>query len=310
MRQRMKRIAVFAGIGVTALIFAFAFLGCSAGTETGSVTLKLTDAPTDAENVEGVFITVTKIEYNLGQDEGNDDWEVMKEFEDGKEYDLLELQNGTTATLVEDLLLPAGQINQIRFYLDVPVEGPAPTNPGCYITFNDGTPDEPIFVPSASESGYKAVGAFQVPVNGSVSVTADFDVRKSVVTTGSGRYILKPTIRLSVDDQAGSISGSVSGYTAGNALTVYAYEDGTYSADEAAEPGEEEARFPNAVTSAEVGDTSEYKLWYLAAGTYDLVVAEYDGTTGDFIEAQELASDVEVESEKNSSQEIDAAPLN
>jgi hypothetical protein len=41
-------------------------------------------------------------------------------------------------------------------------------------------------------------------------VTADFDVRKSIVKAGaSGKYILKPTIRLVVDNQAGCIKGDV-----------------------------------------------------------------------------------------------------
>jgi hypothetical protein len=38
-----------------------------------------------------------------------------------------------------------------------------------------------------------------VPVNGTVVVTADFDVRKAVVLAGSS-YILKPTIKLIVND--------------------------------------------------------------------------------------------------------------
>jgi hypothetical protein len=38
-----------------------------------------------------------------------------------------------------------------------------------------------------------------VPVNGTVVVTADFDVRKAVVIANS-RYILEPTIKLIVND--------------------------------------------------------------------------------------------------------------
>lgn len=311
MKQRMKRIAAIAGIGAAALMLAFSLFACNVFGEKGTLTLQLTDAPTEAENVNGVFITVNEIQYQIGQDEGNDEWEVMRGFEGPKEYNLLELQGGTTATMVEDLVLSAGQINQIRFILDIPEMGQNPSNPGCYITYSDGTDDEPLFVPSGGNTGYKAVGSFQVPVNGSVEVTADFDVRKAVVVAGtSGNYILKPTIRLVVNDQAGSISGSVTGYTASNDLFVYAYEDGTYVADEATDdPNDELALFPNAVTSAEVGGTSsEYKLWYLAAGTYDLVMAEYDGD-GNFVEAAELSSgaDVVVESEKNTVRDLDAS---
>lgn len=310
MKQRMKRIAAIAGIGTAVLMLAFSLFACNVFGEKGTLTLQLTDAPTEAENVNGVYITVNEIQYQIGQDEGNDEWEVMRGFEGPKEYNLLELQGGTTATMVEDLVLPAGQINQIRFILDIPEMGQNPSNPGCYITYSDGTADEPLFVPSGGNTGYKAVGSFQVPVNGSVEVTADFDVRKAVVVAGtSGNYILKPTIRLVVNDQAGKITGSVTGYAGTDDLVVYAYEDGVYSAEEAAEPGDQEARFPNAVTGAKVGDDNEYALWYLAAGTYDLVVAEYEASTGDFLQAAELSSgaDVVVESEKNTVRDLDAS---
>jgi len=135
-------------------------------------------------------------------------------------------------------------------------------------------------------------------------------VRKAVVSAGaSGNFILKPTIRLVVANEAGRIHGSVTGYTAGNGLVVYAYTDAAYDATiETADPAEGESRFPNAVTSSKVAADSSYGLWFLAAGTYDLVVAEYDGDA--FVEAAELAADVIVESGTNTSQGIDAVVLN
>ena len=81
--------------------------------------------------------------------------------------------------------------------LDIPEIGPPPTSPGCYIEFAGNT-TEPLFVPSGGQTGYKAIGHFEVSVNGTVEVTADFDVRKAVVVAGSS-YILKPTIKLIVN---------------------------------------------------------------------------------------------------------------
>jgi hypothetical protein len=84
------------------------------------------------------------------------------------------------------------------------------SNPGCYLEFEDGS-TENLYVSSGAQTGYKTVGSFTVPINGSVDVTADFDVRKSVVEAGvTGMYLLKPTIRLVVENQAGQIAGSVS----------------------------------------------------------------------------------------------------
>jgi hypothetical protein len=159
--------------------------------ETGTLKLYLCDAPLDAENVTGVYITISEIQYHLvGQ------WITCEEFEGPKTYNLLELTDGNSALLGE-LTLPAGNYNQIRFMLDIPEKGSSLANPGCYIEFADNS-TEPLFVPSGGDTGYKAIGHFKVPVNGTVEVTADFDVRKAVVVAGSS-YILKPTIKLIVN---------------------------------------------------------------------------------------------------------------
>jgi hypothetical protein len=314
MKLLLKVIGITALVGIIGLGF-WACDGAGVSTEDGTLKLSLTDAPTLADNVAGVYITVNEIQYNTsrdqtaGEDEGT--WETMEEFTGPQAYNLLELTNGNSELLGE-LALPSGQYNQIRFMLDIPTQGggTTPTNPGCYIEYDDGSKDS-LFVPSGGNSGYKATGAFTVPTNGQVEVTADFDVRKAVVVTGNSRYILKPTIRLIVNNQAGKITGSVTGYDDGNDLVVYAYEDGTYDAatETAAPADDEDTRFPNAVTTSAVGDSNGYGLYYLAAGTYDLVVAEYDASTGDYLEAALIVEDVEVTSDSTTSQTIDASSL-
>ena len=162
--------------------------------ETGTLKLYLSDAPMDAENVTGVYITINEIQYHL-----DSQWITCEEFEGPQTYDLLELTGGNS-TLLGELTLPAGNYTQIRFMLDIPEKGSHPANPGCYIEFADNS-TEPLFVPSGNETGYKAIGRFEVTVNGTVEVTADFDVRKAVVVAGSS-YILKPTIKLIVNNQS------------------------------------------------------------------------------------------------------------
>jgi len=159
--------------------------------ETGTLELYLSDAPLDAENVTGVHITINEIQYHLG-----DQWIKCEEFVGNQTYDLLELTGGNI-TLLGDFTLPAGNYTQIRFMLDIPEVGSSPANAGCYIEFADNT-TEPLFVPSGNETGYKAIGRFEVPVNGTVEVIADFDVREAAVVAGSS-YILKPTIKLVVN---------------------------------------------------------------------------------------------------------------
>ena len=166
--------------------------GTGTGTGTGILKLYLSDAPLDTENVTGVYITIEEIQYHL-----NGEWITCEGFAGNQTYDLLELTGGNSALLGE-LILPAGNYTQIRFILDIPEKGPHPVNPGCYIEF-DGNSTEPLFVPSGGQTGYKAIGRFEVPANGTVEVTADWDVLKAVVVANS-RYILKPTIKLIVND--------------------------------------------------------------------------------------------------------------
>jgi len=157
---------------------------------TGTLKLYLSDAPLDAENVTGVYITINDIQYHL-----DGEWITCQEFEGPQTYNLLELTGGNSA-LLGNFTLPAGDYTQIRFMLDIPEKGSHPANPGCYIEFADNS-SGPLFAPSGGETGYKAIGRFEVTANGTAEVIADFDVRKAVTVAGSS-YILKPTIKLTV----------------------------------------------------------------------------------------------------------------
>jgi len=161
----------------------------------------------------------------------------------------------------------------------------------------------PLFVPSGSQSGFKGVGAFNVPQNGIVDVTADFDVRKSVVEAGtSGMFILKPTIRLIVDGQAGKITGAVTNIPENTQIVIFAYEDGTYSNNEALDPPIETPRFPNSISSDMVDLAGNYIIAYLAPKTYHLVVVK--NVNGDFVEVLGVVNNVVVESNKTTNANI------
>ena len=238
---------------------------------TGTLVLSLSDAPVNADNVAGVWITITGIEYKL-----NNKWTSLEGDFDGGPHNLLQLTGGNSS-LLGQLTLEAGDYKNIRFQLDAPDEGEsAPTNPGSYIEFSDGSDDAALFVPSGAQTGYKAQGDFSVPANGTVDLTADFDARKAVVQAGS-KFILKPTIRLIVTDEAGAISGAVTNLGA-NGVVVHAYEADTYSTSEET-AGTNDNAFPNAVSSSNLVQTEggTYTVAFLSAAfAYDLVVAEYD----------------------------------
>ncbi len=289
-------------LGAVAMILFFA--SCSKETGTGTLKLSLTDSPVDAENVAGVYITINEIQVH-NPAEG---WLTLEEFEGPQTFNLLDLTRGETS-LLGSFTLEGGKYTQIRFMLDAPTFGGGkPANPGCYIEFKDET-TEPLFVPSGAQTGYKAVGAFTVPINGTVEITADFDVRKSVIRTGGmlHRYILRPVIRLIVENQAGRIAGNVTNIPEDTGIVIYAYADGEYNEDEAADPEGEASRFPNAVSSDMVCELMKYHIAFLAEGLYDLIVTSL--VDDEFGEVLGIIEDVAVESRKTTKQDIDIDEL-
>lgn len=296
----MKKVNFFlAAIAILSLSFA----GCETDDQNGNIKLSVTDAPIDSDDITGVFIRVTDVQYHIS---GNN-FESFPDFEGPKDFNLLDLTRGESS-LLGVLSLEPGNYTQIRFVLDAPERGAGtPSNPGCYLEFKDGSTTA-LFVPSGSQSGFKGVGEFTVPVNGDVEITADFDVRKSVVKAGnSGMYILKPTIRLVVNNQAGRIVGSVTNIPENTQVVLFAYEDGTYTTAEANEPPAETPRFPNAVSSDMVDANGGYHIAFLAPLTYDLVVVAL--VDGEFSSVLGIIQDVVVESDKTTTQSIDISTL-
>lgn len=287
----------------TFVLLAFTFTSCNKDSENGTVRLSITDAPIDSDDIVGVYITITDIQYNLN---GNQ-WASFADFEGPQLFNLLDLTRGATE-LLGNLEMEAGTYTQLRFILDAPIMNSQPqANPGCYLEFENGS-TQPLFVPSGSQSGFKGVGAFTVPTNGVVEVTADFDVRKSVVKAGaSGIYILKPTIRLVVDNQAGKIVGSVINIPENSQIVVFAYNEGDYTADEANDPPVETPRFPNAISSDMVDEEGAFHVNFLAPKAYDLIVVSL--VDGVFEQVLGIVEGVVVESGKTAIVNIDINSL-
>jgi len=306
MRQLRNFAFLFTLIGITALLITSCQKDSDLNeTKQGTLHLSITDAPIDAYDITGVFITFTGIEYN--QDET---WMVLEEFDGPMTLNLLELTDGISAQM-GSFELPAGTITQLRFMLEAPEMGyGSHTNPGCYLEFGDGT-TQPLFVPSGAQTGYKAVGEFIIPAQGDIYITADFDVRKSVVVAGnSGKFILKPTIRLVVEDRSGEIDGTLLNMddeTEGLGYLVYIYDADAYDESEADEPAEEEPRFPNAISSKLVDEDGKFMFAFLPEGIYELVVVT--AIDGDFSEVIGIIEDIEVIRNETTVVEIDITGL-
>ncbi len=233
----------------------------------GKVQLYITDAPVDEENVSGVFLTIRGIEIK-----GMNGWEATTTFEYPIKIKILDYQNGSAYFLTEKIL-PAGTYREVRLLLDAPTEqGGVLTNPGCYLAYLDGT-TKPLFVPSGAQTGYKVKGEFNIVEGGTVAVTLDFDVRKSIVKAGaSNKFLLKPVIRLIANQDAAIIKGTYTQEEIAEPtrVIVYAYKKGTFTADEMNED-ESGIRFNNALTSTLVSSHGSFTLAFMASGEYDLI---------------------------------------
>lgn len=280
-----------------AIVLAFTLMtfitGCGGGgssTPTGTLSLSITDAQPQLDkpeaNVTEVNIAVIGIEYNY---EGN--WITAEDFEP-QTFNLYELHSGKSLHL-GNMILPAGHYQEIRFKLAAPTkESEVKSNPDCNITWSDGS-SAPLFVPSGGQSGYKGKGAFDITADAKIEVTADFDIYKSVVPTGSGKYILKPVIRLVVTELSGMIKGTVVDVAEypSSSLRVFSYKS-DFALDVAAE---KESDFLNAVSSDDVNmSDGNFTLAYLGEGNYTLVAAEYQGDVLPAMNAGVVAENVEV----------------
>jgi hypothetical protein len=184
-----------------ALLLVLAISGCSNKTTAprfGTISLKMTDAPGDYQEVNLSILQVSAhLEGAEGAETDSDStggWQVLRS--EPLNVDLLTLRNGVFTTLALTQV-PAGHYTQIRLKL----------GPGSNVVIDGVT--HPLTVPSGLQSGYKLVGDFDVPAGGLLSLVLDFDAARSIVLTGSGTYILKPTARVMPLNTAGSITGQV-----------------------------------------------------------------------------------------------------
>lgn len=237
--------------------------GSSAGT--GVVSLDVTDAPVDA--ADAVVIQFTGVALKRAGSE-----EQVITFDTPRTLDLLALQGGKTAVLLDDVTVEAGDYEWVRLL----VKSERNTL-DSYLTETGGA-QVPLFVPSGSQSGLKLVSGFTVPKDGSVAFTIDFDLRKSVAApqASGSPYLLKPALRLVDNAQAGAIGGTVATATLADASCP-----GATAADNAnvayvfpgiATPNDLGGDGPDAVTTAaasvDTGGAWRYQAAFLQPGTY------------------------------------------
>lgn len=231
-----------------------------AGLDQARVRIELTDAPSDY--IAAAVVTIGRIELL------SNGAAPITVVEQGGTYDLLQLQNGVTASLGSVDVEP-GTYTQLRMI----VESAEVTLADGY-TFTDGSTTKSIAVPSGAQTGIKIN---LTPAEGEESgveirpgetvLVVDFDVSSNFVMQGDAEtpagiqgFNFTPSLRAVVKDVAGSIAGTVTApegvKTEG--LSVTATRDG-------AAEGE-------APAAALVAADGTFKVNFVAPGTYTVTL--------------------------------------
>ena len=226
--------------------------GDSNDSNTGKVSMQITDAPVDG--AVAVYVQFSGVVF-IAEDEDSTD--II--FDEPKRINLLDFQNGEAYSFVDEVELAAGRYNQIRLLVDTD------ENNDTVIELADGTYE--LTIPSGDQTGLKLVNGFTVNTDETVSFTLDFDLRKSITVTGNGEYKLRPTIRIVDTTEAAFISGAIaSGLCASDdQLAVYVYDG------EVAQP-EDLGAEAEPLATASVATDLTYKASFLAPGEYTLAL--------------------------------------
>ncbi|HEX2974380.1 MAG TPA: DUF4382 domain-containing protein, partial [Bacteroidales bacterium] len=173
------------------LVLALAVISCKKDegpdfSGTSTLTFKLTDAPGDFDKVnidiQGLEVIIDDTVLNLDVNKGV--------------YNLLDLANGKDTLLVTEEV-PAGKVSQIRLIL------------GDNNTVVIGENEYKLNTPSAQQSGLKLNVHANFERGVAYEYVLDFDAARSIVETGSGKYNLKPVIKVFTKAVTGAIKGVV-----------------------------------------------------------------------------------------------------
>lgn len=168
------------------LLVLFGISSCK-DDEWAKLVIRLTDSPGD---YDAVNIDIQGIEVHT---EGG--WHKLPNVNTGV-YNLLELTN-SKETVLTSTEYPTGKISQIRLLL------------GAENSIVIGETEMPLETPSAQQSGLKLQLHADLTTGITYSILLDFDAARSIVKTGSDKYILKPVIRVISEAQDGAIEGEV-----------------------------------------------------------------------------------------------------
>jgi hypothetical protein len=236
-------------------VACLALSGCSLFEGEGQVTLSVADAPVDG--LDSVVVQFNRVTFVTDDDERE-----SITFSPPQRVDLLEFTDGEHFALLADEPLPDGRYRKIEFRLDASAD-----TTDSYVTEAGSDLQLSLDVPDEFEPQLTVSTDFTVDQDSSVDVTVDVDLRRSLFQDDDGTYELRPKLRAVLDDEVGSVGGTVSSGLLDNCSgpAVYAFSGSSVTPDDVDQAGVEP------VNSAIV-DTADgsYAIGFLEAGSYTL----------------------------------------
>jgi len=228
----------------------FVIAGCGGGeggssSGTGTLAIRLADAP-DPD--------ITEINVRIARVQANVDGQWVTIAEPDATFNLLDF--ALTDTLVGQASVPAGTYTQVRLVIPE-------------ANYVDDTGSHELEIPSGDTSGFKINVNAPVEPNEVTTILLDWNAKDSIVRTGSGKTILKPTIRGVVKVLSGTVTGIASDGTANlvNAEVKATYVAGpSYPVDTVVNTTYSLGDDPNTAED----ETGKFKVWALLPGTYKL----------------------------------------
>lgn len=252
---------------VPALVFALAMgniTGCGSGSS-GQASVAVADASSDQYNA--IYVTIDKVQVHASADAEESGWVTL--FTPRKTVNLLALINGVREELGV-VSLATGHYTQMRLIIgteaDTGINILSQSHPFANYVIDTSNAYHELKVPSGHQTGIKIVHGFDINANETTELILDFNASASVVIAGSsGKYLLKPTIKVLETADYAILSGRVTAAADSSAIAGALVTAQIYSASAA--DLKDQVTVESGTISA---DTGFYAL-FLAPSTYNAV---------------------------------------
>ena len=223
----MSRYITVRWVVLAGLLLGFStllFTGCG-GSDSGSSGARLQVALTDSSGTyDQVVLAISAIRVvrnGEGATSTGPRLPLIASFDPAHSVDVLTLSY--KQQVLGEATVPVGDYEQVRLVL---APNPSTGPPINYVTLPGDPTKLPLKTPSGQTSGLKIAGNFEVKAGVINAIALDFNPDKAIVTTGSGKFLLKPTgIRIvsmsSILPTYGSLAGVVEPEAVWPSATVY-----------------------------------------------------------------------------------------